>query len=191
MVLPGEYSVAMNLVNNGNHRLLSEPQSFRVKPLYSGALEGSPGKDIQAFREEYEMLRERYSELSVRIRHMDKRLTAMKSAVLKTEKESGSLIGRIQEAEKQLDELKNKIYGSPSRDQVGEKKKTLAGSRLNVAGYGLRSSYGPTATHRASLELAGKEINAMQELSDQLYLEVMPSLEDALKKAGSPGIEEH
>ena len=65
----------------------------------------------------------------------------------------------------------------------------LSGTRLFVASMGTsRSSYGPTPTHRRSLEIAETEFAGIRQQLNGLVEQRIPALEDKLLTAGAPWI---
>ncbi len=60
-------------------------------------------------------------------------------------------------------------------------------ARINVANMGNRlSTYGPTPTHRRSVEIAQQEFGALRPEIDRLIDTELPALERKLDEAGVP-----
>ena len=60
-------------------------------------------------------------------------------------------------------------------------------TRLRAVSSGTRSStYGPTPTHRRSLEIAEQELEVLRQRLNAVLEERLPALEKQLQEAGAP-----
>jgi len=86
--------------------------------------------------------------------------------------------------------LDRQLNGNRSKREVGAKDVPSVGARLGVATSGnWGSTYGPTAMHRASLDLARNEYSEISAELNVLNSEKLPAMEKALQAAGAPWVE--
>ena len=89
--------------------------------------------------------------------------------------------------ERRLQDLRKQLVGENARRRWGHAGPISISRRLNVASLGTRfSNYGPTPTHRRSLEIAREEFAEMRDDLDRLIRRDLPSLETRLDAAGVP-----
>ena len=89
--------------------------------------------------------------------------------------------------EQELYSIEEALSGNRSRRAVGEANVHTVSTRLRAVSSGTRSStYGPTPTHRRSLEIAEEEFRGLRERLNAVLEERLPALERALEEAGAP-----
>ena len=81
------------------------------------------------------------------------------------------------------------MSGSPSLNEAGESRSPTPGDRLAVAVNGLSTTYGPTETHKQSLEIGKSGLTEIKKQLTEIIDVVLPQLEKDLKEAGAPWIE--
>jgi hypothetical protein len=188
-VWPGRYTVSLSKVVDGVITELSEPQSFEVKPLQTGALKPASTETVEKFRKEFEAFQQDYMATSMELEKSQKRVKAMQAAVLSTDKESGEIETRIYEAGEKIKKLDISLNGSPSHREIIDKGDPNPGQRLYYAMNGLVTMYGPTKSHMQSLEIGKSELGKIKSELAELVDNVLPQLEKDLKDAGAPWIE--
>ena len=83
--------------------------------------------------------------------------------------------------------MDEQLHGNRSKRQIGEKNNPTINNRLNVAITGTgNSTYGPTPTHKRSLEIAEKQFKELKVSLDKILDQDLPLLEKALIDAGAP-----
>ncbi len=186
-VVPGTYTVSMSKEHNGEITSLGSPQSFEVKPIIKGALPSKPLAEIQNFRTELNDMRGAMSAVSYNMSHAEQKLSAMKTALMRTTGDLGTSLKDIHSTSKALKELSIRLNGHPIKDEIGERSNPSLQSRFSVANRGSSSSYGPTAMHREQLSLAKKEFSMIKSALSEVMNQV-GSIEKALIKMGAPYI---
>jgi photosystem II stability/assembly factor-like uncharacterized protein len=188
-VLPGTYTVELVKVVDGNITRISESRSFRVKELYTGALEGASAPDKMAFKKEFEAFQQDYTATSKVLDESVKQIKAMQAALLRLDKEVDGLEGRIHDASGQIKDLYTLMHGNPSANEIGDSGPPTPGRRLSVAASGLATTYGPTPLHRQSLEVGKSELSKIKEELETIVEVTLPGLAKELKAAGAPWME--
>ena len=88
-----------------------------------------------------------------------------------------------------LDALDTELNGNVAKNQIGEKSKPTIGGRLFALNIGIsNSTYGPTATHKKTMELISTQQQAMNKKLMMLKSEIK-EISALIVKAGGPWIE--
>ena len=189
MVAPGSYQVALAVQADGETRMLSEPKRFEVKPLRRGALEGASPEEVAAFWRRYEAATREHTAMRVtlaglltKIERMAKVIEHSRTDVLEIDPRFHGLRGAVLE-------LEGRFEGPRSKSEPGEKAPPTVGDRLSSVSRGVGlSTYGPTASHRQSLEIATAEMVDLRDELERCQTE-FSELAGELIAAGAPWIE--
>lgn len=189
MCKPGKYKVEMALLQNGKVRKLSEAQEFEVKPLRDPALKGADHQIVADFWRKYEDTYRDLSAFNLSISNEIKRVNAMLIATKRSRAEIGTIDEKLISLRTEILDLKQRSSGNEEKNLVGEKTKPNVELRLGSISRGISySSYGPTDTHKAQIEIV---INELSELRNQLKTIKAKSdqLAQDLINSGAPYIE--
>lgn len=190
MVTPGNYTATLYQKVRGEVKKLSEPMTFRVKPLRKGTLERASDQAIAEFRETVERFQQ---ELSKTENTLDKNINlvnAMQRALSRASEQDTALVKRLHDARMQLLEIQERMEGSEAKQEIGERlNKPTPSSRLYVGYNALSSTYGPTQTHRKTVQAGIGELDKIQSDLQSFVENVMPELKKAIQQAGAPPIE--
>jgi photosystem II stability/assembly factor-like uncharacterized protein len=189
MVAPGKYTVTLAKQIDGVVTNLSEPVKFGVEVLRKGALKGASPDEVVAFWEKLEELQGKMSAVSLVIDEANKRIAAMGVALSRTDIEPAKLNTALYKLKMELANLKLKFFGSQSKNEIGEKNNPTIYDRISAARTGTtHSTYGPTATHKRSLEIAEKKFAELKAHLTEIMETKMPGIEKQLQDAGAPWI---
>ena len=186
---PGNYTVTLSKQIEGEITDLSGPKSFTVKKLYDGTLKGNSFEEILAFSNDVSELQRKMTASSIKLQKAIKKIKALQYVSSKTTVENKSLDKKIYSIKQNLFEIDVQLNGNKSKTEVGEKNNPTILSRLSVASSGLSSSYGPTATHISSLEIAKKRFADFEISLEQVIKTEIEPLEKLLVDAGAPFVE--
>jgi photosystem II stability/assembly factor-like uncharacterized protein len=190
MVAPGTYTAVLMKQIDGVFIELSEPINFEVVPLREGALQGATPDETVAFWQEMQEMRRSTTAASAALRNALNKIELMRKALEQTAVRPENLEEELLSVKDQLLDLDHEMNGNRSKREVGERDIHTLNDRLNVAVYGTAfSTYGPTPTHRKSLEIAKNQFDGIREKLDDIRLNKIPELEKALQEAGSPWFE--
>jgi hypothetical protein len=190
MAAPGEYTVTLSQQVDGIVADLAGPVKFAVERLRQGALPGSSPKETAEFWQEIAGMQRSISAASLAMQNALKKIETMYRAVERTPAVPGALDGQLHQVREQLLNLDERLNGNRSKRQVGEKRDPTIQHRLSVARSGTaNSTYGPTPTHKQSLEIATTEFSVLKTELDTILNEQIPQLERALQAAGAPWME--
>ena len=187
MAAPGEYTATLVKMEEGKVTELAPAQLFNVKRMKKGALDGATPDVTAAFWRELEDINIDLSATSTVLREQRDKVILMTIALSKSRSAPGDLDAQLHELNTKLELMNKQFSGDPLRSAVGEKSLPTIGQRVNVAAMGTRTStYGPTPTHRQSLAIARKQLDALKTELAAIIENDIPQLEKALIEAKAP-----
>jgi hypothetical protein len=187
LVVPGTYSVSLAKRVNGVTTDFGKSQTFEVMPLRPRGLPGASPEEIAAFWMEIEELARRIDGANEAIKEAAKRLDAIKDVLMRSTVPSVELDDEARSLEKQVEDLAQLLRGNRARRRAKDPGPISILRRLDVAKSGtFGSTYGPTPTHRRSLEIASEEFALLREQLDRILSADLPALEGRLEAAGVP-----
>jgi hypothetical protein len=187
MVVPGSYSVELAKRIDGDVTPLAEPQSFEVVRMRRGALDGAEPEETVEFWKQLASLQRQTTAAGQVISEARAKIDAMGQALQQSQASAGDLDRRLYRLDQALYEIAEQLEGKASMNQVGELQSPTVGQRMFVAMIGTgRSTYGPTPTHRRSLEIAETQFATIRDELNRLVEEQIPVLEAELLDAGAP-----
>ena len=190
MVTPGTYSVTLAKRENGVITELAPAREFEVVSLRDGALPRASFEEIDAFRDSYFEFKENLTASRQVLSKDMKMVDAMKRAFDKGQVSSAELAEKIEKTRMDLLALDERLTGNKTKGEIGEAGDPTPQSADGVARNALGSStYGPTGTHKATLELAKERLSAIQAELKQIDQTTIPGLIKELQEAGAPWIE--
>jgi len=182
----GTYSVSLSLRTHSEITEVPGSQSFEVKPMTEGTLPGADLKVVTAFYEEISELQRRLHATHATVDETSERLDAILH-VLDRSSAGPELHRRAADLRDRVLVLHEKIEGNERRDFAGDPGPVSIGRRLGVAFLGNAwSTYGPTPTHRRSMEIAQNELAALQATLGEILTTELVQLESDLDAAGVP-----
>ena len=189
LAAPGKYSATLTKEVGGVITTLNPPVHFEVVPLRKGALQGSSHAEAAAFWRSYEDSVRTSSAVNRSLGTELTRVEAMTKALSRATTAPGDLDERLNRLRTKLQELQDRLLGNRAKRQVGEKTSPNVGSRLAAVELGLvQSTYGPTPTHRKTLEIANDQLRQIKSDLEEARAEAGALGEDLLE-AGAPWVE--
>ncbi len=189
MVAPGSYEVALAVQTDGETRMLSEPRRFEVKPLRDGALKGASPKDVAAFWRRYEAATREHTAMEVTLSRLLTKTERMSRVIEHSQADVLDLDPRFHQLRGDILELEGRLSGHRSKAEPGEKAPLTVGERLFAVSRGVGlSTYGPTASHRQSLEIATTEMAGLRDELERCQAELSELVRELIA-AGAPWIE--
>jgi hypothetical protein len=187
LVAPGSYTVTLVRIVDGETTALAGPISFEVERMRAGALDGSSPAETAAFWQRLATAWRSASAASRAIALALERTKALRVALGRSRAAPDGLDNEIHAIEQELYSLDKTLSGSRARQEIGETDVHTIDRRLRVVsgGTGL-STYGPTPTHRRSLEIAEHELTVLRGQLNTLLERRLPALEAQLQEAGAP-----
>ena len=187
LAAPGAYSVSLSKRVDGLWTDLKLAQSFQVVPLRSGSLAGAAPEAVAAFYRELQATQLEVKSAGAALDDLIERADAIQAVLLRSTVGASELDRTTLDLGRRLRELKDTLSGNQRRDQANDPGPISIARRLGVAVTGNRSStYGPTTTHRASLDIARQQMSRLAQQLDQIAHAELPALEVKLDAAGVP-----
>jgi photosystem II stability/assembly factor-like uncharacterized protein len=184
---PGTYTVNLAKRVGGVLTDLGEAQTFDVVPLRRGTLPGASPEQVAAFLETVAELQRTVKGAVSAIDETATQLEGVREALMRSTAVETDLDGRTRSLERQLVEMRRRIVGDRDRARAGDPGPVSIARRISVAATGNnRSTYGPTATHRLSLEIASEELAALRPELNRVIREEIPALLADLEAAKVP-----
>jgi photosystem II stability/assembly factor-like uncharacterized protein len=188
MAIPGTYSATLSLENGGKVTPVGEAVRFEVSPIREGVLKGMDYASYDAYREELAAVQHDMEMLEDHFEQAESSLNGFKKALDRTPASPANLAADVFELEKALRAVKIKAEGSPARDEIGERNPPSIQSHFSTASRGIRTTYGPTALHRRSLDIAKAMLVEIAPEVNQISEQMIPALAQKFKNAGAPYI---
>ena len=183
---PGSYRVSMAKRVNGRLTPLGDEQSFEVVPMRERGLKGASAGEVVAFAIRLDDLTRQVSGAESSVESLLTEAGAIKQTLLRSTAPD-ALRDRARAIELELLELQQKIEGNERRDLYQDIGPVPINQRLQVAVMGnFRSTYGPTATHLASVEIAESQFADVKARLKRIHDSDLPALRQQLNEAGVP-----
>jgi hypothetical protein len=188
MVSPGEYSAELFKQVEGEFISISEKTLFNVRQLTEASIKGSSVAIISEFRDELYNLQDSANDLSNNIKDLKTNISVMLKAYERATSLDENLHYSLLNNRNKILDLQKKLGGSQVRKEIGEENEYPSmWSYLWSASSGANSTYGPTKSHKKSLEIAKKIFLELEINYKKIEIGIKP-LVDQLKKIGAPKI---
>jgi hypothetical protein len=189
MATPGDYTVTLSRRVDGKFTDLAAPQKFKVIPLKEGALKGSSHDDIKGFIEEHQAFQEDLTATTTILSNQLLKIDAMKRALAKAKNPTYELEKKIYDTRMQLLEIEKELSGDKTKGEIGEKSNPTPKDADYIGIVASRTTYGPTANHKAAIVRAKKQLSGIKTKLDIIIKNVLPDIVQGLKNEGAPWIE--
>jgi len=187
MVGPGSYSVSILLRSDGETTPVGDAVEFEVRPLRRGTLDAASPGEVATFWRATADLERALSGSEKVVSTALRRVEDLRLALDKSTVDPGTLDTAVRDLESRLRAVDEELRGDPRKRRVGKARMPSVRRRLEVAVLGTRSStYGPTPTHRRSLELAEAGYREIARRLIGIVEQELPGLEAQAEKAGVP-----
>jgi hypothetical protein len=183
---PGTYKVTLSSRHNGELQALGEAQTFTVKPMRERGLKGANRSEVVAFTRQLDDLNRQSTGAESAIAALLVETGAIKSALLRSSADE-ALRASARALELEILEMQQSLAGNQRRSLYNHPDRVSINRRLEVATLGtFRSTYGPTATHQQSLQIASEEFASLNRRLAEISRETLPALRLQLDEAGVP-----
>lgn len=190
LAAPGNYSVTLSKQIDGIVTKLSDPVMFEVVQMRKGALKGTDPNKTAAFWQRVARLQKSTSATTMILQGIIKKVNTMHIALSRATTAPGNLDSKLHQLKQDLLKIDESLNGNRSKGEVGEKNNPTVRSRLDFAHSGtINSTYGPTAAHNRSLEIAEDLYQKLKsDMSNILDIQI-PLIEKEMMEAGAPWVE--
>lgn len=185
LVAPGTYSVELFVAHNGNLQSKGAVQEFTVKPVPT-IVEGTDFDAVAEFKHKTSELSRQLSSSGRQLGEAGNRLKHMKAALLETPKANPVLFEQLDELDKKLSDIREKLYGDPILQKFNEATKPSIQSRVGDVAYGhWETRQSPTETQKRNIQIAITDFEKLK-VDMKNYANELKTFEAALELAGAP-----
>jgi photosystem II stability/assembly factor-like uncharacterized protein len=187
LAAPGTYTVSLAKQVAGTTTELAGPVRFEVARLRPGALPGADPKETAAFLARLAEVSGATSAATQALSQALKRVESLGVALGRSRSGPDGLDAELHAIRQELHAIDEALVGNRARASVEDDGVTTITRRVQVAQIGTAwSTYGPTPTHRRSLEIAEAELAKVRERLNGVLERRLPALETKLEQAGAP-----
>jgi hypothetical protein len=187
LAAPGPYTVSLAKQVAGKTTELAGPVRFEVARLRPGALPGADPKETAAFLARLAAVSGATSAATQALSQALKHVELLGVALGRSRSGPDGLDGELHAIRQELQAIDEALVGNRARASVEDDGVTTITRRVQVAQIGTAwSTYGPTATHRRSLEIAEAELAKVRERLNAVLERRLPAFETKLEEAGAP-----
>ena len=187
MVVPGRYSVELQLRREGRLETVGEAQSFDAQPIGAATLATDDRAALVAFQQRTGTLQRAVLGSSRALTEVQGRIDHLKQAILDTPDVDEAKDGEVREIDAALADLRRELLGDRTRGRRFEPTPPSIVDRVQQVVYGhWASTSAPTDTHRRNYEIAAEAFGDWLPRFRTLVEERLQPLEAALEAAGAP-----
>ncbi len=187
LVAPGSYTATLEQRVEGVVNHLAGPVEIQVERLRDGALAGSDPAETAAFGRRLAAAQRSSTAAMAALDAAGERVRALAEALARSTVAPAEVDPELDALRLDLDALRRELTGRGPEAEIGEATVPSARGRLQVALRGSgRSTYGPTPTHRRSLELAEQQLADLTARLRVILEDRLPAFEASLDAAGVP-----
>jgi photosystem II stability/assembly factor-like uncharacterized protein len=184
---PGVYTVSLAKQVDGTTTALAGPVRFEVARLRPGALPGADPKETAAFLARVADVTRAASAAGEALGQALKRVETLGTALERSRSAPESLDSDLHAIRQDLLAMEEALSGNRARASVEDDGPMTISRRVRVAQMGTAlSTYGPTPTHRRSLEIAEQDLAKLRERLNAVLEQRLPAFENKLDAAGAP-----
>ena len=187
LVLPGSYTVEMQLQDGTKTTLLVEPKGFNVIPLNNTVMPASNRETKVAFQTKVNRLYAEVSEVSAKIDEMKKKLKYIKEAIKTSNLAVADISKKVLDFEYKLTMVEKDLNGDPLKRRLDIDQKLPPAVRVRkIISEQKYSTASPTKTHEQSYNIAYSQFKPIEEEVQKLYEFEIKAIEKDLKEAEAP-----
>jgi photosystem II stability/assembly factor-like uncharacterized protein len=184
---PGTYTATLAKQVDGVTTEIASPVRFEVERMRKGALPGSEPRATGEYLTRVAEVQRQLSAARLALRQAQERVGALGTALDRSRSAPDGLDAELHAIEQELHAIDEAIGGNRARASIEDDGPITIERRLQVAQLGVNwSTYGPTATHRRSLEIAEQQFAPVRERLRKALEETLPAFEKKLEAAGAP-----
>lgn len=187
LVLPGTYTIEMQMVQDNQVAQVVEPVTFKIKPLNNATLPIEDRTAKVVFQDEVNELAADVAEVQDKISDLENRLSHIKESIKLSSAPLEESMKKVLEFEKKLDAYNLELRGDAIKERLDIGQPVSISTRVSrILSEQKYTTSTPTLTHRKSFEIAQKQFEPLQDRVQQLYEVDIRALEDYIKNFGAP-----
>ncbi|MGD8500861.1 MAG: hypothetical protein PVJ86_09455, partial [Phycisphaerales bacterium] len=185
-VTPGKYTVTAEKRVRDEVTSLGSPQTVEVALMLSTSLPVQDGDEVLRFYMTAGELQRAIRGANGKADEVLSQLVEIKQALKQSGKGSPQLLEEARRLELRLKDIRELLVGRTVKSRYNEPDRLSILSRVNWAMNGMRSTYGPTQTHRQDYEIAREQFETvLGQVKDLIEVDFV-NLQRDLEAAGLP-----
>ena len=189
--LPGEYSVSLSKVINGEETKLAGPEKFQLKTLGGSTLPATDKKALDEYIRKASELERAFSGASSFLGDMGNRVKHIRKATYSVAEPAPKLLADVKALEEKLRSLRKTFWGDGIASTLDQPHPPSLVSRIYGMGYEVwNTTSAPTSTQKEQQRIAGKIFKtALQQLRQfaEVDLKNVEKQLEAVKAPYTPG----
>ncbi|MDP3313378.1 glycosyl hydrolase [Lutibacter sp.] len=187
LVLPGVYTIELDLFKDGLMKQLVAPVEFKVKSLNNTVMPSDDRAKKVTFQRDVAALNAEIENSQSMISEMRNKVKYIKEAIKIAELPLADLYNKVLKLEADIKDVNTLLYGDSVKNKLDIDQKPSVTNRIGSVLYEQKySTSSPTKTHMDSYKIAKEEFSIIQQKVDVLYKVDLKNLEELLKKSGAP-----
>jgi photosystem II stability/assembly factor-like uncharacterized protein len=187
LAAPGAYTVSLSKTVRGKTTELVSPQVFQVERMRKGVLPGAEPEQVVAFWERLSTLQRGVTAANQATDHLEQQIKDLQIALGRTRAAPDGLDSEWRAIRTELQDIVELLSGNQAMAEIGQDPPATVETRLGRLLVGTNySTYGPTPTHRQSLEYAEADFKAIRQRINTLQQTTIPAFQETLIEAGAP-----
>lgn len=187
LIVPGTYTVEMQVLKDGVATNLVPATAFEVKALDNTSMPTDNRADKVTFQKQIADLQRQTETIQYLMKEMNTKIKYIKEAIKLSDQPMDALYTTTLAIEDKIKDIKVQLYGDPIKSELDIDQPKSPANRLGIIGYEQKySTSKPTQTHRDSYAIAKSQIMNIKQQVEQLSKVELKQLEEQLIKAGAP-----
>jgi photosystem II stability/assembly factor-like uncharacterized protein len=187
LAAPGNYTVSLSQIVNGQVTELVAAQPFKLNSLGGVTLAASDRKALEVFQKEAAELQRRFSAAESTLAELKERIPYMRKALAAIPTAPAELSADIKALEQRAAELTKLFYGDGVAAAIDKERQTSLSERVySVIGDTWGSTSAPGNAQRNAVKIAGAALDRVLPQVKQLFEKDLKAVEQKLEAAGAP-----
>jgi photosystem II stability/assembly factor-like uncharacterized protein len=187
LVEPGNYTVSLSKLADGQETQLAEPVAFKIKALNNTVLPATDRNTLVAFQTKVNTLSGRISSAQNALRELKGEMKFIRVAIDKTPSSQSELMNDYAEIQSSITDIENKLNGDPIATKLDLDRPPSISNRIGLISYEQSNSTSkPTKTHLDTYEIAKTEFEPIYGQVKALISSKLEALRKKLKASGAP-----
>ncbi|MBT8307977.1 MAG: hypothetical protein KJN85_13630, partial [Maribacter sp.] len=185
LVIPGKYTVDLQLYKDGNLSSLVDPVVFNVVALKNTTMPAEDRVAKVAFQRNVAQLQTDLQVCQNIISETKNKLKYMKVAIERSEQPYGAFYKSLIDIENKLKVIDIDLYGDPVKYDLDMGQPQTPANRIGIMVYEQKySTSTPTKTHQDNYAIARAEIDTIKNKVETIFNNDIKQLEERLIKSG-------
>ena len=185
-VVPGKYTITAEKRIKDEVKPLGQSQTVKIVPMITPTLPIQDRDKVLQFYTKAGKLQRAIRGASGKTDEVLTQLVEIKQVLKQSDKGTLQLLEEARKMELELKDIRELLIGNTTKSRYDEPDRLSIMNRVNSAMNAMRSTYGPTLTHRQDFEIAQEEFESVLGQIKELIEIDLVNLQKKLEAAGLP-----